>query len=122
MHIPPYYCPKCKRFKKWYQVTNVDAYDYGNCKHCGTECIETKTAFLHYLDETYGLEEKHIPPAPPTSGSNIVSPKHSHEFVLTDKITVNAGADKLYFFSCKKCGKEKMARWGTKKLHKLKGE
>lgn len=42
MRIPMFYCPHCKRFKNLFQVTNVDAYDYGNCKHCGTECVETR--------------------------------------------------------------------------------
>lgn len=67
MNIPAYYCPRCKRFKRWFQVTNVDAYDYGNCKHCGAKCIEVKSAILDFLNKKYG--EKN--PNPPTSGSNI---------------------------------------------------
>lgn len=44
MRLKPYYCPHCKRFKRSYQVTNVDAYDFGNCKHCGSACIATDDA------------------------------------------------------------------------------
>lgn len=54
MNIPAYYCPRCRKFKRWFQVTNVDAYDYGNCKHCGTECIEVKSAILDFLNKKYG--------------------------------------------------------------------
>ena len=42
MKIPSYYCPHCHRFRKWYQVTNVDAFDYENCKYCGTKCYPTR--------------------------------------------------------------------------------
>ena len=41
MKIPSHYCPHCKRFRKWYQVTNIDANDYGYCKYCGTGCYDT---------------------------------------------------------------------------------
>ena len=51
MRIPSNYCPNCKRFKKWYQVTNVDANDFGNCKHCGTKCIYTEKILKDYVEK-----------------------------------------------------------------------
>ena len=42
MKIPSYYCPHCPRFRKWHQVTNVDALEYANCKYCGTRCCPTR--------------------------------------------------------------------------------
>ena len=73
MRLPSYYCPNCKRFKHFWQVTNVDGWDYGNCKHCGTECVDVKDAILKLLQKTY--EDKQYPQAPPTSGSNVVEEK-----------------------------------------------
>lgn len=50
MTVKPYYCPNCKRFKWSWQVTNVDAYDFGNCKHCGTNCIDTEAAIVAWIE------------------------------------------------------------------------
>lgn len=58
------------------------------------------------------------PPAPPTSGSNVHYPSHQYIFDFSE--IINCGADKIYWFRCKKCNKYKAASWGTKKLQKLK--
>lgn len=58
MRIPAFYCPNCKRFKKFYQVTNVDASDFGNCKHCGTECYDTKFLLEKLFNEYFSKEKK----------------------------------------------------------------
>ena len=50
MRIPREYCPNCKRFKKWYQVTNVDGINHGYCKHCGTRCIDTEEMLEEYVE------------------------------------------------------------------------
>ena len=57
MRIPSWYCPHCKRFKKWYQITNVDAYDFGRCKHCGTDAIHTLDLFDEFM-EWFAKKEK----------------------------------------------------------------
>lgn len=43
VRIKRYYCPKCEQFKNSFQVTNVDAFDFDNCKCCGTKCIDTES-------------------------------------------------------------------------------
>ena len=55
MRLPAYYCPHCKRFKRFYQITNGD-YDFGNCKHCGTEAVCTDSVILDLIAENI---EKH---------------------------------------------------------------
>ncbi len=51
MRVPNYYCPNCKRFKRFYQVTNIDAADFGYCKHCGTRCVETEEVLQEYIEK-----------------------------------------------------------------------
>lgn len=43
IRIKRYYCPKCEKFKNSFQVTNVDAWDFDNCKYCGTKCIDVES-------------------------------------------------------------------------------
>lgn len=59
------------------------------------------------------------PPAPPTSGSNVHYPS-KHQYIFNFSEIINCGADKIYWFRCKKCNKYKAVSWGTKKLQKLK--
>lgn len=42
IRIKPYYCPKCRSFKRWYGVTDTDYSIYHYCKSCGTECYDTE--------------------------------------------------------------------------------
>ncbi len=43
IRIKRYYCPKCEQFKNSFQVTNVEAWDFDNCKCCGTKCIDVES-------------------------------------------------------------------------------
>ena len=56
MRLPAYYCPHCERFKRWYQITNGE-YNFGNCKHCGTKAIDTKSAIETLIDRECKLRE-----------------------------------------------------------------
>ena len=56
MRLPAYYCPHCKRFKRWYQVTNGDI-DYGNCKHCGTEVVDTRLVIESVIEREVRLQQ-----------------------------------------------------------------
>ena len=58
MRIPMYYCPHCGRFKNFFQVTNVDACDYGNCKHCGTKCVGTRAVLESLIRKEIGIGRK----------------------------------------------------------------
>ena len=58
MKIPSFYCPNCKRFKKWYQVTSVDGQDFGNCKHCGAECVDTSNYFKKFIEKCLNEEKE----------------------------------------------------------------
>lgn len=66
------------------------------------------------------------PPAPPTSGSNVHYPSIKkklsckHQYIFNFSEIINCGADKVYWFQCKKCNKYKAVSWGAKKLQKLK--
>ena len=42
-----------------------------------------------------------------------------HQYIFDFSEIINCGADKVYWFRCKKCNKHKAASWGTKKLQKL---
>ena len=56
MRLPAYYCPHCKRFKRWYQITNGDI-DYGNCKHCGTSAVVTECIIEELIAEKVERDE-----------------------------------------------------------------
>ena len=55
MTLKPYYCPHCKRFKWSWQVANVYAhdFDFGNCKHCGTKCVDTEAAIVMIIESVW---------------------------------------------------------------------
>lgn len=59
IRIKKYYCPKCEQFKNSFQVTNNDAWDYDNCKCCGTECINVECLLAMKLEKWAKKERKH---------------------------------------------------------------
>ncbi len=91
MRIPAFYCPNCKRFKKFYQVTNVDASDFGNCKHCGTECYDTKFLLEKLFNEYFSKIEEE---------NNLEPVKHGHWILCK-----NYFPDGTEAFVCSLCGR-----------------
>lgn len=49
MRIPNYYCPHCKRFKRFFQVDRDDGYN--SCKHCGTPCNDVEEMLKDYVEQ-----------------------------------------------------------------------
>lgn len=66
MRVPSFYCPKCERFKKWFQVERVVLAEVNAeiyyCRHCGSRLIETEEFFLKIVKQVYehqdGKEEE----------------------------------------------------------------
>lgn len=62
MRVPSFYCPKCERFKKWFQVERaVLAYDNSEiyyCRHCGSHLVETEEFFLKIVKQVYEHQDE----------------------------------------------------------------
>ena len=49
MRIPNYYCPRCRRFRKWYQrIDSSDVRTY--CRYCGEELIYVKDFLIQQVE------------------------------------------------------------------------
>lgn len=58
MIIPKYYCPHCRKFKKWYQVQMRGlGMLYPNCRHCDTKVVYTEDILKDFAFAHIGRKE-----------------------------------------------------------------